>query len=89
VGPTVRGADNIADLLAASRDAHEALERAFSDALAANPDASDAELAALAVEGARSPSWFDGVATADVVRGGHRALPSYVRAARAARNAGA
>lgn len=89
VGPTVRGAENIADLLAASRDAHEALKRAFGDALAANPDASDAELAALAVEGARSPSWFDGVTTADVVRGGHRALPSYVRAARAARNAGA
>ena len=93
LGPVVRGAQQVTDLLAASRQAHEWLASAFRDALTANPEASDPELAALAVEGSRSPSWLgdgdaSGTTTSELVQGGHRALPSYIRVARAAAAAG-
>lgn len=89
VGPTVRGSEAVSQLLEASREAYRSLSSAFAAALAAHPEASDAELAALGIEGSRSPSWLgdteaEGMATADLVRGGHRTLPSFIRMARAA-----
>jgi glyoxylase-like metal-dependent hydrolase (beta-lactamase superfamily II) len=87
VGPTVRGSEAVGQLLSASREAYETLSTAFREALSANPEASDAELAALAIEGSRSASWLgtpdgDGTSTPDLVRGGHRTLPSFIRMTR-------
>jgi glyoxylase-like metal-dependent hydrolase (beta-lactamase superfamily II) len=89
VGPTVRGGEAVSQLLEASREAYRTLSSAFAEALAAHPGASDAELAALAIDASRSPAWLgnreaEGLATPDLVRGGHRTLPSFIRMTRVA-----
>ncbi len=89
LGPAVRGADSVRELLAASREAHESLTSSLHEALVAHPDATDAELAALTIEGSRSAWWLGdgsaaGTTTGELVRGGHRTLPSYIRNARTA-----